>query len=186
MPDLVCRVFTRFFAAARTVTIKVKRVGGHFEIKDLPHHVLNLLHAGIAELQHLATIIANQVIMLLVTITLFVLRQVFPELVLLHQITTHQQLQCVVDRRTGHPVIIGLHVDVQRLRVKMIFTVIDLFEDGVPLGRPSGLTLFKVSAEDVLNRFNIGGGVALHNCYRLQVAGYKLQPVTLILYAGNG
>ena len=53
-------------------------------------------------------------------------------------------------------------MDVQRLRVEVIVAVVDFFQDGVALGGTAGLALLEVSAEDVFDDVNVGGGVGLH------------------------
>lgn len=62
----------------------------NIEIQNFTYSVLDILNAGIAKLLNLMTICANQVVMLLVSIGLFVLRQVFTKLMLGDKIAFYQ------------------------------------------------------------------------------------------------
>jgi hypothetical protein len=52
----------------------------YIEMKDLLHGRLNILDAGVTKFDNLVAIRADQVVMLLVSVGLFVLREIFSEL----------------------------------------------------------------------------------------------------------
>lgn len=135
----------------------------NLKIEDLSHHVFDLLHAWVAEFEHLAAVVTDQVIVLFVAVAFLVLGEVFTELVLLHEVAAKEQFQRVVDRCAGNAVVVGLHVDVKRLGIEVVAAAVDLLQDGVALGRTAGLALFQVGAENVLYGLDVGGGVRLHD-----------------------
>lgn len=127
------------------VSVENKRVVHDAEIQHLPYHVLDRLDARIAELHYFMTICTNQMVVLLVTVRLFKLRQVFAKLVLGNQVAIHQNVQCVVDGRPAHPVTLVLHADIQFIYIEMILPGVNFFEDRKALGRFTKSLIFQVS-----------------------------------------
>ena len=106
--------------------------------------------------------------MLFVAVTFLVLGQVFTELMLLYEVTTYEQLQGVVHRCPGYPVVVGLHMDVQRFRIEVVIPAINFLQDGVALRRSPGLTLFEVLRENILYALEVSGWIGLHG-WRISV-----------------
>ena len=113
----------------------------------------DVLDPRITKLQHFATFSADQMIVLLVCIGFFELRQVFTELMLADQVTGQQQVNGVVERGPAHPVVLILHLQVERFHVKMTFMVVDLFQYGKPFGGFPMLVFFQVSGKDLSDFF---------------------------------
>ena len=103
------------------------------EIQEITDHIFYLLHAGIAKLHHFAAIGADDVVVLFVAIRLFKLGEVFPELVLFHQITIDEQLQRIVHRSPADAVAAVFHVDVQSLGIEVVVAFVYFFQNGEAL-----------------------------------------------------
>ena len=117
----------------------------HAEIQHFPYHVLDRLDARIAELHYFMTICTDQVVVLLVAVRLFELREVFAELVLGNQVAVHEYVQRVIDGRPAHPVTFVFHADIQLIYIEMILPGVNFFEYREAFGRFTKSLVFQVS-----------------------------------------
>ena len=77
-------------AGAVTLPVEVQGMMRDPEFQKVTHHILNLLNTGVAKFQHFTTIHADEVVVLLISVGFFVLREVFPELVFFFFFSTDQ------------------------------------------------------------------------------------------------
>jgi len=91
----------------------------HVKMQQLTSCSLNVLNSRVAKFHHLVAVGANQVVMLSRPIGFLVLGKVFSELMSAHKVTFNQQVKGIVNRGPANPVVFILHVDVQRLYIKM-------------------------------------------------------------------
>ena len=124
---------------------------GDVEFQEIAHHGFDLLDAGVTELQHPATIHANEVVVLFVAVRLFVLGQVLAKLMFLHQITSHEQFEGVVYGGPADPVLLCFHVDVQGFGIEMIRPFIYFLQDGEALRRFPKAVLLQMRSKNILD-----------------------------------
>ena len=134
----------------------------HIEIEDISHHRLDLLYTGVTKFENTFAIGTNEMIVLLVRIGLLKLRQVFAELMFGDQVTGKQMLNGIVDGSPRNAVLLILHVDIQRLHIKVIVDGIDLFQNGEPFWCLA-LTLFFEKSRKYLTYLFLG---AFHEANR--------------------
>jgi hypothetical protein len=72
------------------VAIQVEGVADDFEFQQLAHGASDLLYARITKLKYFFAMIANQVVVLFVSKSLFVMRGILPELVAFYQARFYQ------------------------------------------------------------------------------------------------
>ncbi len=124
------------------------------EIEQFPYHVLDLLHTRVAKLDHFAAVGADNVVVLLVAVRLFILRQVFPELVFFHQVAGHQQFQRIVHRGTAYAVVAVFHMDVQSLGIEVVGAFVNLFQDSEALGGFTKTVFFQLGGKNIEHLLN--------------------------------
>ena len=117
------------------------------EIQQISHGGLDLLNTRITEFYYFPTIHADQVIVLLVAIGFFILRQIFTKLMLGDEVATDQKFKCIIDRSSTHPVIGIFHVYIQRLCIEMIGTAVDLFQDSIAFRRATKIVRFEMAGK---------------------------------------
>ena len=127
----------------------------HAEIQHFAHHVLDRLDSRITEFHYFMAIRADQVIVLLVAIGFFELREVLAKLVLGNQVAIHKHIQSVVHSGPADPVTLVFHADVKLVYIKVIFPGVDLFQDRKALRRFTKSFIFQVSRQDFLCGFKI-------------------------------
>ncbi len=151
-------------AVAFAVAVEIERVVGDVEMEHIAHNILDLLYTRIAELFYFAAINADEVIVLLEAVGLLVLGEVLAKLVFFHEVAADQEFQRIVYRGPAHPVMLGLHVDIQRLGIEMVAALVDLFQDGKPLRCSAESVLFQVSGKYLLDFRNglHSGLIGLH------------------------
>jgi hypothetical protein len=91
----------------------------HVEVKQLFDCILNILNTGVTKLHNLIAICTNKMIVLLIPVRFFVLRKVFAKLVLADQVAFYQKIERIINGGTAYPVVLVLHVDVQRLNIEV-------------------------------------------------------------------
>jgi len=121
------------------------------ELENIPHHTLNLLDPWITEFKHMLTIFANEVVMLLVSIGFLEPGNIFTKLMLGYQIGFQQKFDGVIDRCSANPVPFFLHMDEEKVNIKMFVHGIDFFQDQKTLCGLSLSILFKIVGEDFLD-----------------------------------
>jgi hypothetical protein len=72
--------------------VKNQGVVQHIEFEQIAYHRLDVVNSRVAKLHHLVAVRADQVVVLPVTVRLFVLGRVLPELVLYHQVAVYQDV----------------------------------------------------------------------------------------------
>jgi hypothetical protein len=80
------------------------------------------------------------------------LRDVLPELVFAHQITSQQKFNSIVQSGTGNAVILVLHFDVQGLDIEMSLVIVDLRKYRETFRRFSVPVLLQISGKNIPNR----------------------------------
>jgi hypothetical protein len=110
---------------------------------------LDVLNPRIAEFDYFMTLRANKMIVLLVSVGLLILSEIFTKLVFAYQIALNQQIQRIINCGPAHPVILVFHVDIEGFHIKMAISGIDFFQNGVPLRRFSQLLILKVGRENL-------------------------------------
>ncbi len=131
------------------IRIQVQRVVVHLKTQQFAHSRFDLLNARITEFEHFVTVQAYQVIVLTETVTLFVHCHVLSELMAFYQTAVQQQVERIVDRCAAYPVFAVLHVDEQRIHIKMFFMRVNFVEYGVAFRRLPLLVLFKIGRKDL-------------------------------------
>ena len=91
----------------------------HIKVQQFLHGVLYVLNSRIAELYYPVAIGADEVIVLLIPIGLFVLSEVLPKLMFAHQITFDQEIECIVHGGATYPVVFVLHTNVEGFYIEM-------------------------------------------------------------------
>jgi hypothetical protein len=122
----------------------------NIKMQDFLHCILYVLNSWIAKFNHFVAFRTDEVIMLLISIRFFVLRQIFAELMFAHQIARYEQIQGIVHGSPADPVVFILHIDVERFHIKMPVPGINLLQYGVPLRGLPQLLIFKVCRENLL------------------------------------
>lgn len=135
---------------------------GDLEVKQVTHHVFDLLYPGVAEFDYLAAIDANGVVVLFEAVGFLVLGQVFAELVFFHQIAGGEQFQSIVHRGAADPVVPVFHVDVQRLGVEVVAAFVNFFQYGKTFGRFAQAAFFQVRGKNIQHFLDNILFVALH------------------------
>lgn len=133
------------------ITIKVQRMVGNAEVENVSRHVLDLLDARVTELEHLATILTDEMVVLRILVRLLKIGNVLTELMLGHEFAVEQQFNGVVKRGSADAIILLLHLQVERFDVEMSDTRIDLSEDSEPLRGFPVSVLLQVVGEDTLH-----------------------------------
>lgn len=123
------------------------------KVKQFANHLLDFVHTGVAELQHLATVCANEVVVLSVAMRTLIFGLLAAKLVFDHQIAGHQQVQRVVHSGTAHLIVLVLHVDVEALYIKVIVARIDFFQYRKALGRLALPVIVQIACKDALYLF---------------------------------
>lgn len=119
-----------------------------FMVEKGPHVATDFLDTRVAELFHLATFDADEVVVLLKSIRAFELRHVFAKLVFGHQIAGLQQVECIINRCPTHAVVAVFHLDVERFYVKVIGAAVNFFEYGKTFRRFTVAVFFQIGGED--------------------------------------
>ena len=87
----------QFFAfAILTGSVEIEGVIVNIKIHQVGDGVLDFLDSGIAKFNHLATVLAYQVVVLFTLIGLFKLGDIFSELMLYNQVAFQKQLDGVI------------------------------------------------------------------------------------------
>ena len=131
------------------IGVQVQRMVIHFKAQHFAHSRFDLLYARIAELEHFVAMQADQVIVLTETVTLLVHRHVLSELMAFYQTAVQQQVERIVYRCAAYTVLAVLHVDEQRIHIKMFFMRVNFVEYGVAFRRLPLLVLFKIGRKDL-------------------------------------
>ena len=131
------------------------------EVVEFASSLDNLFNPGIAELDHIAGIHFNQVVVLHAPVGLFELCNVLSELMLYHQAAIEEQLYGIVESGPADPVVFVLHEDVERLDIEMAVPGIDLIQDGITFGCFAVPLLLQIVSEDLL--YSLFGLLLHHN-----------------------
>ena len=94
------------------IAVKGQGVLGHLKSEQLAYHVLRLLKPGIAELQNLAAIVTDQVIVLAVPVSLLVKGCVIAKLLFDREPAVQKKIQGIVNRSTADLVVFLLKLKV--------------------------------------------------------------------------
>lgn len=113
----------------------------------------DLFDPRIAEFDNIAGIGADHVIVLAITVGFFELGDIVPELVFPDEARGQEKLHRVVKRCATHTVVFILHLDVERLNIKMTFLRINLGQDRKALRCFSVPVFFQKIAENIFNGF---------------------------------
>jgi len=133
---------------AHAVPIHIQGVVLDVELVDLGHHLLDALQTGVAELEELVTVDADEVIVLPVTEGSLELRLVLPELVADDEIALHQELERVVDGGATHAVAALLHAEVELVGIDVVVGCVNFLKYGKAFRRLTLSALPEEGAED--------------------------------------
>jgi hypothetical protein len=138
----------------------------HIKLQHFANHQFGLAHTWVAEFEHFATIDTYQVIVLAIAIGFFIHRLTVAKLVAYHKIGFDKEIKRVVYRGATDTIVFVLHVDVERLYIKVVIPGIDFFQYGKPLrGFPLSLAIQK-GGKDFLYRLHFFRcrGYAFRHC----------------------
>src|SRR5690554_4224208 len=88
-------------------------------------HTLNFSNPGITKFQHMATFPANNMIVLLISVSPFVIILAFAKLLTLHQSTFNQKIQGIINRCSGNACSALLHSEEDIICIKMAVGGVD-------------------------------------------------------------
>lgn len=126
---------------------------GHFDFKGIFYKLPYFFYPGISKLHNLSCFSINEMVMFFEFVRSFELSAIVAELMLGYQTAIQKQFNGIVQGSAADPVFVVLHTDIKRFNVEMAIRIIDLFENGKPLGSLSVPALFQVVSEDFLNCF---------------------------------
>jgi len=135
------------------VAVHVQGVVLDIELVDVGHHFLYALKARVTELEELVAVQADQVIVLPVTESPFILRLILSELMAYDEVAFEKQIQGIVYRRATHTTPLLLHMEVDLICVQVTIVGIDLFENGESFRRLPLVPLLQERAEDAFDLF---------------------------------
>src|SRR5690625_8031146 len=107
---------------------------GDMEVHKLAHHVFDLLYSRITEFQYFATVYTNDVIMLFESIRLFILSNIFAELMPLDEIGIDQEFQCVIYSRSAYPGTLIFCLDIKRFCIEIDILHVYFVPRGLSIG----------------------------------------------------
>jgi len=126
------------------LAVKIEGVVHHFKVEDIAHHGFDLLYAGVAKFEHMATVQADEVVVLLKAVSPLILCQILAKLVLGDKVAAYQELKGIVDGSPGYTIILVFHVYVKGFGIKVITTAVNLLEDGISFRGLAECKLFKM------------------------------------------
>ena len=126
---------------------------GDIESKKFFRRFFYLLNAWIAEFENFVAILANQMIVLFVSICAFELRLVAAELVFGNESAFEQKLNRIVQSSAADTVLFIFHKDVQGFNIKMPALRINFIEYRESFGRFAVPLLSEMFGENILNGF---------------------------------
>ncbi len=106
------------------------------------------LNARVTKFNDFSGVSADHVVVLLGTVRLLELRNVFSKLMLAHKITCQQQFYSVVQCSARNPVILIFHFNVEGFHIKMSLIIVNLFEYGEPFRCFSVTILFQIGGKN--------------------------------------
>lgn len=112
---------------------------------------LDLLNSRVAKFDHFPALLANHVVVLFVSIRLLKLRDVFAKLVFADQVARDEQVDGVVQGGAAYPVLLVLHLQVQRLYIEVSIVGINLVQDRKAFGSFPVAVFAQVILKNVLN-----------------------------------
>ena len=126
----------------------------NIELQHIADQRLNIMHPRVTKLNNFVAIRANQMIMLLRSITPLKLCQILSELMLADQITFNQQIQSIIHRRSANTIILVFHVDIEHFDIKVPFSRINFLQNCITLGRFTECFIFEISCKNFFYVFN--------------------------------
>ncbi len=123
-----------FAEIAGAGTVENQRMVHDVEFQHVANHVLDILNPWVTELHHLVAIRTDEVVVLTVTVRFLVLGQVTAKLVFGNQIAVDQYIERIINRSSAYAIILVFHRDVQLVHVKVVFPVVDLFQNSESFG----------------------------------------------------
>src|SRR5690625_6332392 len=124
---------------------------GDMEVHKLAHHVFDLLYSRITEFQYFATVYTNDVIMLFESIRLFILSNIFAELMPLDEIGIDQEFQCIIYSRSAYPVILIFHLNIKSFCIEMVIPIVYFFQNRISLGGLAYFVFFQMGSENLFH-----------------------------------
>src|SRR5690606_16914477 len=154
--DLLLRAMRTRLAAA--VAVERERVVADLEPVDLSDGVVNALETWVAELEDLAAVETDEVVVLPVRGGPLVLRLTPPELVLHDELAVEQQVERGIDGGAADAAAGLFEADEELVGVEVAGTGIDLVEDGEALGRLALAALPEERAEGLADLLHLSLG----------------------------
>ena len=133
------------------VAEEVERVIGYVEFEQFPHCILDLLDTGVAKFGYFSTIVADEVVMLPVSVRFFIERQVFAKLMALDEVAVDEEFERVIDRGTADAVALVFHVDIQSLGVEVVAAAVNFFENRKTLRGLAESVLFEMGSKNTFD-----------------------------------
>jgi hypothetical protein len=100
-------------------SVDVQLVARHFDPEEFRNTGFDLLNARVAKLFDFAAVNQKQVVVLSVEVGFLVVGLVGRELVAPNEPAFEQQVHRIVERRSAHAVVFGLHAGVERLDIEV-------------------------------------------------------------------
>lgn len=128
----------------------------HIEAKYFAHGRLDLLDARVAELKDLLTVLADQVVVLLVRVRLLKAGQVLAELMTGDQLRFQQQVNGIIQGGATDAKPFILHADKKRFDIEVFVHRVDLLQDSEALRGFSMPLGFEKSGEYLADFVDVG------------------------------
>ena len=142
------------------LSVNIERVVTGREVIKLAGRLDNLLDPRIAELDHIARIHVDQMVVLHAAVSFLELGDVLAELMFYHKAAVQQKLNGIVQRGPAYPVVLVLHEDIEGFYIEVAVPGIDLVQNGIAFGCLTVPLSFKIISEDLLDSLF---GLLLHH-----------------------
>src|SRR5690625_2161017 len=149
---LLLTPFTTLFIG--TFAEEMQRMAGDVEVVDSLHQLLDLQYPRIAELDDVAALLTDHMVVLLISVGTFVVVLVLAKLLPEYQAALHEQIECIVDcrsRDTGSGV---LHIEEDVILIIVPIGPVDLLQHHKPFRSLTLISLFQVGSEYLLDQDN--------------------------------
>ena len=125
------------------------------EVQQVADHCLDAVNAGVAEFHYFMAFGTDDVVVLAVAVAFLVLGKVAAKLVLADKALLDKQIQGVVDGGAADLQAALLHAGVELFDIEVAGAGINLFENGVALGRFAQAFVFEVGGEELFDFFEL-------------------------------
>ena len=142
------------------LSVNIERVVTGCEVIELAGCLDDLLDPWIAEVDDIARIHVDKMVVLHATVSFLELGDVLAELMLHHQAAVQQKFNGIVKCGPANPVVLILHEDIEGFYIEMAVPGINLVQNGISLGCLTVPLSFKIICKDLLDSLF---GLLLHH-----------------------